>query len=135
MKTRKAVKTKKALKRLDRVEALLSKVIDQYATDEREVRELLESARASVARARVKVKAQEKAKPAGSARGSRGTRLKVAKNKKSHPKPEGKRRPKKVLKSRTSPRSSAPKVTATALEASISSELPDAEPRVAVTSV
>jgi hypothetical protein len=53
---KKALKTKKALKRLDRVDALLSKVIDQDAADELGIRELLESARASVGRAQVKAK-------------------------------------------------------------------------------
>ncbi len=53
---KKALKTKKALKRLDRVDALLSKVIDQDAADELGIRELLESARSSIGRAKVKAK-------------------------------------------------------------------------------
>jgi len=53
---KKALKTKKTLKRLDRVDALLSKIIDQYPADELGVRELLESARSSVGRAKAKAK-------------------------------------------------------------------------------
>ena len=53
---KKALKTKKALKRLDRIEVLLSKVIDQYPADELGVRELLDAARASVSRAKAKAK-------------------------------------------------------------------------------
>jgi hypothetical protein len=56
MKTKRVLKTKKAFKRLDRVEALLSKVIDQYPADELGVRELLDSAKASVTRAKAKAK-------------------------------------------------------------------------------
>ena len=54
MKTKKVLKIKKTLKRLGRVEALLSKVIDQYPADELGVRELLDSARTSVSRATAK---------------------------------------------------------------------------------
>ena len=54
MKTKKTLKIKKALKRLDRAEVLLSKVIDQYPADELGVRELLDSARTSVSRAKAK---------------------------------------------------------------------------------
>jgi hypothetical protein len=46
------VKVKKATKRLSRVEALLSAVLDGYATDIAEVRGPLESATAAVKRAR-----------------------------------------------------------------------------------
>ena len=46
------MKAKKALKRLIRVEALLSNVIDQYAAGDHEVRELLDSAKESVVRAK-----------------------------------------------------------------------------------
>ena len=53
---KKALKTKKALKRLDRVDALLSKVIDQDAADELGIRDLLESARSSVGSAKLKAK-------------------------------------------------------------------------------
>ena len=50
------MKAKKALKRLTRVEALLSDVLKQYAASEKEVRESLDSAKASVARAFESVK-------------------------------------------------------------------------------
>jgi hypothetical protein len=56
MKTKKVLKTKKALKRLDRVEVLLSKLIDQYPEDELGMRESLDSARTSVRRAKAKAK-------------------------------------------------------------------------------
>jgi hypothetical protein len=79
---KKALKTKKALKRLDRVEALLSKVIDHVA-DELGVRDLLEAARSSVGRARAK------AKP-------------LAKNVKSQPKPKSAVKAKAPVKAKTS---------------------------------
>jgi hypothetical protein len=53
---KKVLKTKKVLRRLGRVEVLLSKVIGQYAADERGIRKMLESARASVKRATAKAK-------------------------------------------------------------------------------
>jgi hypothetical protein len=46
------MKAKKALKRLIRVEALLSNVLDQYAASDHRVRELLDSAKASVVNAK-----------------------------------------------------------------------------------
>ena len=57
------MKAKKALKRLTRVETLLSSVIDQYASNDSGVRELLDSAKASVGRAKetVDLKAAPKA--------------------------------------------------------------------------
>ncbi len=57
------MKAKKALKRLTRVETLLSSVIDQYAANASDVRELLDSAKASVGRAKetVDLKAAPKA--------------------------------------------------------------------------
>ena len=53
------MKAKKAVKRLTRVEALLSNVIDGFAAGERAVKELLDNAKAAVIRARetVNVKA------------------------------------------------------------------------------
>lgn len=62
------MKAKKAVKRLTRVEALLSNVIGGFAAGERAVKELLDNAMASVVRARkaVKVKstpAAEKKQP------------------------------------------------------------------------
>lgn len=57
------MKAKKALKRLTRVETLLTDVIDQYAGSQRDVRELLDNAKASVVRAKktVNVKASPRA--------------------------------------------------------------------------
>jgi hypothetical protein len=52
------MKAKKALKRLRRVEELLSIVIDQFAANERSVRELLDSAKASVIHARARIISQ-----------------------------------------------------------------------------
>lgn len=49
------MKAKKALKRLRSVEALLSIVIDQFAANERSVRALLDSAKASVIRAKARI--------------------------------------------------------------------------------
>ena len=46
------MKAKKALKRLTRVEALLSNVLEQYAASDHRVRELLDSAKASVVSAK-----------------------------------------------------------------------------------
>ena len=61
---KKALKNKKTLKRLVRVEALLSKVIDHVA-DELGIRDLLESARSSVGLAKAKAKpVSKKGKPA-----------------------------------------------------------------------
>jgi hypothetical protein len=55
------MKAKKAVKRLSRVETLLSNVIDQYATSEQDVKELLDSAKASVVRAKETVNSQASA--------------------------------------------------------------------------
>jgi len=55
-KAKKVPKTKKALRKLDRVADLLARVIEQYPADELGVRELLDSARASVIQAKVKAK-------------------------------------------------------------------------------
>ena len=52
------MKAKKALKRLSRVETLLSAVMDEYAAKEQDVRELLDSAKASVIRAKESVNLQ-----------------------------------------------------------------------------
>jgi hypothetical protein len=49
------MKAKKALKRLRSVEALLSIVIDQFAANERSVRAMLDSAKASVIRAKARI--------------------------------------------------------------------------------
>jgi hypothetical protein len=49
------MKTKKALKRLTKVEAILSDVIDQYSGNDRDVRDLLDAAKVSIVRAKDKV--------------------------------------------------------------------------------
>jgi hypothetical protein len=58
------MKAKKALKRLTRVETLLSNVVDQFAAIKPNVRELLDSAKASVARAMQTVDVKASAKVA-----------------------------------------------------------------------
>jgi hypothetical protein len=52
------MKAKKALKRLNKVETILSIVIDQCPTSSRGLRELLDSARSSVVRAKGAVNAR-----------------------------------------------------------------------------
>jgi hypothetical protein len=80
------MKAKKALKRLRRVEGLLSIVIDQFAANERSVRELLGSARASVIHARGKINSQ-------SAPGTaKKTQVKAEQTKRSHLTAEGRKR-------------------------------------------
>jgi hypothetical protein len=124
MKAIKVVKTKKALKRLDRVEALLSKVIAQFAGYEKGVRELLDSAKASVVIARGKAKASAKAKSSTAGKSSKkvkpatvdGNQRMAKKSKKADSRAEAKKRRKRVLKSPTSLRSNAPKVAAAAPE-------------------
>lgn len=49
------MKAKKAIKRLDKVEAILSDVIDRYATTGSETREFLDAARVSIFRAKAGV--------------------------------------------------------------------------------
>jgi hypothetical protein len=58
------MKVKKALKRLRRVEALLSIVIDQFAGNEPSVRDLLDSAKTSVIRAKAGINSQSAPKTA-----------------------------------------------------------------------
>jgi hypothetical protein len=72
------MKAKKALKRLDKVESLLSNVIDQFPDSARGLRDLLDTARSSVVRARETVGARvAKAakKPPARAHQSRSGRL------------------------------------------------------------
>jgi hypothetical protein len=69
------MKAKKALKKLKRVESLLSSVIHEYAAKAHSVRELLDSAKASVVRAQVRVTSQ---------RAARKPQLKVTKRKRWH---------------------------------------------------
>jgi hypothetical protein len=56
----KSVKTKKAIKRMDKAEELLSKLLKQFSEARDGVRELLSAGRTSVLRARAKVKAPAK---------------------------------------------------------------------------
>lgn len=56
------MKAKKALKRLTRVETLLTDVIDQYTGSRRDVRELLDDAKASVVRAKKTVNVKPSAR-------------------------------------------------------------------------
>jgi len=58
------MKAKKALKRLTRVETLISTVIDQYAAGEHGMRELLDTAKASIIRAKETVALQASPRPA-----------------------------------------------------------------------
>jgi len=52
------MKAKKALKRLNKVEALLSNVIDQFPASKQELGELLNSAKAAVSRAQETINSQ-----------------------------------------------------------------------------
>jgi hypothetical protein len=52
------MKAKKAVKRLTKVEGLITNVIDRYVSDEGDLRELLDSAKASVVRAQEMVSLQ-----------------------------------------------------------------------------
>lgn len=58
------MKAKKAIKRLDKVDQLLSNVIDQYVMREPDTREWLGSARKSVVRAKASLKKEASAKKA-----------------------------------------------------------------------
>jgi hypothetical protein len=71
------MKAKKALKRLTRVEGLLATVIDEYAMDENGMRELLDSARTSIVRAKDAVNTKpspdvKKKQPAKAEKSKRG---------------------------------------------------------------
>ena len=72
------MKAKKALKRLNKVETILSNVIDQCPASSRGLRELLDSAKASVVRAKGVVNgrvAKAAKKPPARAQGSAQGRL------------------------------------------------------------
>ncbi len=87
------MKAKKALKRLTEVETLLTDVIDRYTGVERDMRELLHDAKASVVRAKktVNVKASARAaKPPVKAVNSESPSTAEARKK---PSPSAKRRP------------------------------------------
>lgn len=115
MKTSKMAR--KTLKKLDRVEALLSKVIDYVAKDEEEVRALLDSARASIARASVKAKTWVKAKSPVKQSLHKKKRSRAEKSPESPSSADGKKGRKRIVKSRTSNRSKARKARAAATEA------------------
>jgi len=70
------MKAKKALKRLRRVEELLSLVIDEFVGKEPSVRELLDSAKASVIRAKAGINPNPK-KPQTKARRTKRSDLRV----------------------------------------------------------
>ena len=68
------MKAKKTLKRLKKVEAILSDVIDKFPASARGLRGLLDSAKASVVRAKevVYARAAAKSSPAGAQESARG---------------------------------------------------------------
>ena len=72
------MKTKKAMKRLHRVETLLGSVIDQYDAGTREVHDLLDAARSSVASATQALAASPARKPPAKAEQPRARRLSSA---------------------------------------------------------
>jgi hypothetical protein len=88
------MKAKKALKRLRRVEELLSIVIDQFTGNEPSVRELLDSAKTSVIRAKAGINSQ-------SAPGTaKKPQLKAKQTKRSHLTAEGRKRISLAVKKR-----------------------------------
>lgn len=89
------MKAKKALKRLRRVEELLSIVIDQFAGNEPSVRELLDSAKTSVIRAKAGISSQS---VSGTAK--KTARMKTKQNKRSHLTAEGRKRISLAVKKR-----------------------------------
>ena len=72
------MKIKKAMKRLHRVETLLGSVIDQYDAGTREVHDLLDAARSSVASATQALAASPARKPPAKAKQPRARRLSSA---------------------------------------------------------
>jgi hypothetical protein len=88
------MKAKKALKRLRRVEELLSIVIDQFAANEPSVRKLLDSAKTSVIRAKAGISSQ-------SASGTvKKPQVKAERTKRSHLTAEGRKRISLAVKKR-----------------------------------
>jgi hypothetical protein len=69
------MKAKKAMKRLHRVETLLGTVIDRYGPGTREVHDLLDAARSSVASATQALAASPATKPPAKAGQTRENRL------------------------------------------------------------
>jgi hypothetical protein len=88
------MKAKKALKRLRRVEQLLSTVIDQFAGNEHRVRVLLDSAKTSVIRAKAGINSQS---ASGSAK---KPRMKAEPTKRSRLTAEGRKRISLAVKKR-----------------------------------
>ena len=88
------MKAKKALKRLRRVEELLSIVIDQFAGIEASVRELLDSAKSSVISAKAGINSQS---VPGTAR---KPQLKAKQTKRSRLTPEGRKKISLAVKKR-----------------------------------
>lgn len=80
------MKAKKALKKLRNVEALLSIVIDQFAANERSVRVMLDSAKASVIRAKARINSLS------TARSVTKPQMMAKQSKRSHLTSEGMRR-------------------------------------------
>ena len=80
------MKAKKTLKRLNKVEALLSSVIDQCPASKRGLRELLDSAKTSVVRAREAVNSQ------GGRRAARKPTVKAEQAKRGKLSAEGRKR-------------------------------------------
>ena len=80
------MKAKKALKRLRNVEALLSIVIDQFAANECSVRVMLDSAKASVIRAKARINSLS------AARSLTKPQMMAKQSKHSHLTSEGRRR-------------------------------------------
>jgi hypothetical protein len=76
------MKVKKAMKRLHRVETILGTVIDQYDAGTREVHDLLDSARSSVASATQVLAESPAKKPPAKADQTRSSRLSKAARKK-----------------------------------------------------
>ena len=69
------MKAKKAIKRLHRVETILGTVIDQYDAGSREVHDLLDAARSSVASATQALTASPAKKPPAKAEQTRARKL------------------------------------------------------------
>jgi hypothetical protein len=87
------MKAKKALKRLNKVETILSNVIDQCPASARGLRELLDSARASVVRAKGAVNAR-------AARAARKPPAKALESARGHLSTEGRERISRAMKKR-----------------------------------
>jgi hypothetical protein len=88
------MKAKKALKKLRSVEALLSIVIDQFAANERSVRALLDSAKASVIGAKAKINSLSTAET------KKKSRMMGKETKHAHLTPEGRKRISQAAKKR-----------------------------------